>query len=632
MTSSRIRVLPLVVAVVVCAVAGCLLTLWVELVMHAATLTFTYPPLSAFLLLLVILWVYNPLVRRITPALVLSPLEGLITYCTVSVGTGLASTRYGMFLPALLAAPAYYAGPENDLQTFVAETPGWLRIDSTAARSLYEGVEGPHAIPWGAWLLPIGSWTLLMIALAAVLFVVGLLLSRQWIEHERLAFPLAQIPLEIAGETSQHSVRGAGRASALLLWGVVLAAAWRVTSGARHYFPGLPLLEVRSLDLLPKDASPPWQAAGPISLTVMPAVTALAFLAPTDVTGSIWGFYLARKLALLVITGLGLQPLGLREPIDLISWQSVGAYVVMGIVLVARGWSGTAAEHSGRHRRTLLTAVFAGMGLLVWWSSASGMSLSAAAVFWSLFVCNSVVLARMAAEGGVMWLLGPMRADRVVKMLARAGVLGASSNASLAFHSLHTRVYHGLMLPNLMQGLKIGEDANIDSQRIAKWMFAGSLVALVISVPLSIALTSGEGGLALSPLLYGSWARQPFVEATEQLSTSSEDAVGALSASGLGGLCMSGLLAAQRTVHPWAPNPLGYLVGVTVESVWLDWIWFSVFVAWLLKKSCLRLFGHRAHTTLRKALIGVFAGDVAGIGIWLAIDALLGTRGHWLFP
>lgn len=634
MKAEPIRPLRTAVAMVVCTVAVCVLTLWVELVMHAATLTFTYPPLNAFLILLVVLALYNPIVRRIVPGATLSGSEVLITYSVVSVGAGLVSTRYAMFLPALLAAPAYYASPGNDFQVFLDQTPSWLKIESaSAASALFDGAGPGSAVPWEAWLVPVGAWTILMIVLGFVLCLVGILLSRRWIDDERLAFPLAQIPLEVSGY--QHEGRPVphihGR---LFLLGLLLAAGWRVLADMEYHFPELSGVEqLRGFDLIPSDIAPPWSAALPLSLTIVPAVVALAFLAPSDVIGSIWVFFVLRKLALVGVSALELQEtLGLHTPTDFFAWQGVGAYVFMAVVLVGRGWGSFRREACPRARFSLIVALFVGSAIVILWSALSGMSVLAALVFWGLFLANSVVLARMIAEGGLMWLLGPIRPDRVVTHLMSAGMVPSWNRVSLAFHSLHTRVYHGLALPNLMQALKIGDEIHFDSRRMATWAMAGLGVVLVLSVPLSVALASDDGGLTLAPLIYGTWARQPFAETIQ-----SDEAGPGLSnwpwaIAGFGAVVMSGLVAVRRTAHPWMPNPLGYLVALTVQSVWLNWIWFSIFVAWLLKTVCLRLFGQRGYLPMRRMLLGVFVGDVAGIGLWLVIDTILGVRGHWLFP
>lgn len=638
MSVGNINWVRVAIAAFISAILLSALTLWVEMVMHGATLTFTYPPLSAFLLLLIIAGLYNPIARIVAPSAALTFKETLLVYCLLAVGSGLTSTRYAMLLPALIAGPAYYAGPENDFgQLFVQGSPSWLQVTAPhPVKGLYEGLPLGGTLPWKVWIVPLATWSLLMMCVGITVAALSLFLNRRWIKDEHLVFPLCEIPLEVTRQlsrgrrTSSQSVLGRG-----YLAGMLFAVLLRGISAAHFYFPNVPRLEIRGVHLLPEDVPLPWRPARPFSLTVMPAVVALAFLAPVDVVGSIWGFYLMRKMLLVFVGVFGWNPDGLQQPAEFISWQSVGAYLVMGAVLLRRAWKSfwSAADGvEGRARSWIIFSFVAGVTATIAWSTLAGMSPITATLFWSFFVVNSMILSRMAAEGGIMWLLGPTRPDRVLTHLLGSGMLKPTTYAALAFHSLHTRVYHGLAMPNLMQSLKIGSEINVDALRLIRWTLVGFVLVLAASAPLSVILAYGRGGLVLSPLVYGSWAKQPFLGAASNMATGVAPNATAWLLSATGAVFVALLQLARRYGWKWAPSPLGYLIAITTESVWLDWIWFSVFLAWLLKAACLRWGGYPTYCSVRRALIGVFVGDTAAIGLWLFTDAIIGTRGHWLFP
>ena len=56
-----------------------------------------------------------------------------------------------------LAAPQYYASPENRWQEVIFEyLPWWMYPNSPgASERFYLGVEEGGAVPWGAWVGPI---------------------------------------------------------------------------------------------------------------------------------------------------------------------------------------------------------------------------------------------------------------------------------------------------------------------------------------------------------------------------------------------------------------------------------------------------------------------------------------------
>ena len=57
-------------------------------------------------------------------------------------------------------------------------------------------------------------------------------------------------------------------------------------------------------------------------------------------------------------------------------------------------------------------------------------------------------------------------------------------------------------------------------------------------------------------------------------------------------------------------------------------VWFSVFIAWLLKAMILRYGGPRLYLRLRPFFLGLILGALGSGGIWLVIDALTGMTGN----
>ncbi|MDP7363704.1 MAG: hypothetical protein QF768_13985 [Candidatus Latescibacteria bacterium] len=57
-------------------------------------------------------------------------------------------------------------------------------------------------LPWRVWVAPLCYRSILVASLYLVMISSMVILRRQWVDHERLIFPLVQVPLEM--------VRGAG--------------------------------------------------------------------------------------------------------------------------------------------------------------------------------------------------------------------------------------------------------------------------------------------------------------------------------------------------------------------------------------------------------------------------------------
>ena len=84
--------------------------------------------------------------------------------------------------------------------------PPWTAPqDAEVVRGLYEGLPEGVPPPWEAWIVPLVSWGAFLMVLWGVLICIAMILRRQWVEHERFAFPIMQVPLEM-GETGEGKV------------------------------------------------------------------------------------------------------------------------------------------------------------------------------------------------------------------------------------------------------------------------------------------------------------------------------------------------------------------------------------------------------------------------------------------
>ena len=72
-------------------------------------------------------------------------------------------------------------------------------------------------------------------------------------------------------------------------------------------------------------------------------------------------------------------------------------------------------------------------------------------------------------------------------------------------------------------------------------------------------------------------------------------------------------------------HPVGMTLGLTHP---VYFIWFSVFVAWLIKAEILKYGGANLYLRLRPFFLGMTLGAFCSAGLWLIIDALTGMTGN----
>ena len=176
-----------------------LLSPWAILLVKGSQLTSNAIPIIAVLFFFLLVALVVPGLKWIGGQLAFSRLELITIYVMMLVGSVVVTTGFtGSFLSVITGA-MYYATPENNWkELFAAFQHPWLvPTDWDAVRYFYEGLPQGMAIPWSAWALPLATWMTFMLALYWVVFCMGVLLRGQWVENERLLFPLMRLPMAL---------------------------------------------------------------------------------------------------------------------------------------------------------------------------------------------------------------------------------------------------------------------------------------------------------------------------------------------------------------------------------------------------------------------------------------------------
>ena len=160
----------------------------------------------------------------------------LTIYVMLVIGTSLSA--YGMLqdLFAVVVHPYRFASAENDWRNlFFHYIPRYFTVSSpNILTGYYEGDSTLYRTDHlQEWLLPAVTWIGFMSALLLLMHCLNTLLRRQWIQDERLAFPVIQLPLNMVQSSSFFRSR--------MLWiGFAVVAAFDILSGLNTLFPSVP--------------------------------------------------------------------------------------------------------------------------------------------------------------------------------------------------------------------------------------------------------------------------------------------------------------------------------------------------------------------------------------------------------
>ena len=245
-----------------------------------------------------------------------------------------------------------------------------------------------------------------------------------------------------------------------------------------------------------------------------------------------------------------------------------------------------------------------------------------------MLVCALVLfigLARVMAETGLPTVTPAMIPAGFVLSGVGAPALGPAGLAALGYSLVWTGDFLVFMTAPLANGLRLGSDLK-GSRRPLFWaIVTAMLISLVASCWFMLHLAYRDGALNLHPQYFTGFAQYPSDFPAKKLATpTGPDLIGWLW-TGFGALVMGGLMTARHFFMWWPFHPLGF----AVSTGWvMNSIWFSIFLAWMIKIIALKYGGPRTYALTRPFFVGVVLGQFVAAGLWLVIDSFTGMVGN----
>jgi len=235
----------------------------------------------------------NRLLARLNARFALSPRELMCIYCMMLVASMISSRGImEKLIPALIAVN-YFTNETNSWDTlFFPHIKPWLipfspeqKGQAPIAISFYEGTQTGDAIPWRAWLEPLCAWSVLVFLVFTAFLCLAAILRKQWIENEKLSFPLVSLPLEFVHE-------GRGFLRNRFMWlGFALPAFIFTLNGLHEIWPQIPNISLRYL-LNQYFTEQPFNAIAYTPIFLSFAAIGFFYLLPTQLLFSLWFFFL----------------------------------------------------------------------------------------------------------------------------------------------------------------------------------------------------------------------------------------------------------------------------------------------------------------------------------------------------
>ena len=583
----------------------------------------------------------NIVVAFLGRRLALSKPDLVLIYCMLLMAVTVPTWGLMFFLIGTIVYPFYYATPENRFEElFFDYIPQWMAPqDPEAIKGYYEGLPRGTPIPWEVWVEPMAWWLGLVVVMGFMLICLSGILHRQWSTHERLAYPMMQLPQGmLAGEEGGGSKVAPLFRNPVMWVGFSLPFIYLTMKGLNFHFPFLPDPDLGA-------SFPMFRGTVTLPMRVVFAYIGFFYLASLDLTFSVWFFYVFCKIQEGIFNVFGIastERLSAYEsypPAADLTHQQTGAVIVF---ILFGLWSARAhlrdvmrtvwnprngvddSEEVLRYRTAVVgfLASFVAIGFWLWRSGVPGLYVPILLVVSVIFFA---LVARVVATAGVPTARSPIVPAYFIISGFGTSLLGTKGLVALTY----TFIWQGESRTSPMvaasNGLKLVESVKGSKKRLFWGLMIALVASLLASLYTTLELSYSYGAINLNLLQWAGAHGWPYIGPT------STEMPGANMRGwlfkGIGGAFEFLLMWGQHRWYWWPLHPIGF----TIAFGWLtSSIWFSALIAWILKAIILHVGGGKLFQTLKPFFLGLILGEVLTGGGWAVVYALTVENGRVL--
>lgn len=570
----------------------------------------------------------NLLLKRLFKGLALSEAELAITYIMVSVATALAGHDIIRQLVPMMANPFWYATPENEWEDlFFRFIPSWLAVeDRRILQGYFEGDESAFESFWqaeyiAAWLTPVIAWTILVVVLLFVMLCMNIIIRRQWIEHEKLNYPLTVMPVEVIGNTSKLF-------SNKLIWiGFGIAFGLEILAGFEFLYPIVPELKAKYIIRFTEKPwnTIGWGGSGILPIYVYPFAIGFGYLMPLDLSFSLWVFYLFWQ----VQDGF-FNATGWTTASNLQTQQRAGAWIGIGVLAlwtsrnhIMHGLRGMFSPRSDDPLyRVAVIGLILGIAFVVVFWLLAGLSPWVAVGYFGIYFVLCTAITRMRAElGPPTHELHGAHPDRIMIWFMGTRPFGAANLTNTTLLSWLAYGYRSHPMPHQLEGFKIGSHFKLSENRLVVAMIVASIVGAVMSIGAHVAI--------YYQYQFQRWGIGEFGRLQNWITFPQTTDMSSIQHMGFGFLLTVIFTTLKRRFLWWPFYPVGYAVG----NGWaIGWLWFSIFLGWLFKRLLFAGGGVKSYRRALPLFLGLIFGQFLAGSLWSLIGVIFNKNMYTLFP
>ncbi len=589
--------------------------------------------------LLFLLSCWNLFVHRWYPKAVVRPTEMVLLYVLLTLSSAFAGSDLLQNLTPVLVHPFWFASPENGWASrFHALIPSWFAPrDPSVLVGYYTG--SGFLSTWEilrAWGIPCLVWGSFLLVIAGMMLCLSILLRHQWAEHERISFPVIQLPLELISSKGDKPLIQ----QPLFLLGVFIPSFLESLNVFHSLNPTIPSVSLGLYNVGQLFPNRPWNALArwpPLWVSAFPFGIGLTYFLPLDLAFSSWFFYLFRRSLDVLGSALGWdQGFGRGSAqYPFIREQAAGAWVGVFLLTI---WTGRRyfaeilkkalgrAVDAPSSLRWAVWGLVAGFLYLILFSWKAGMAVWVALLFFSLYFLLTITMTRIRVQLGPPALeLFFVNPEYILVEWVGSAHIPARSLTVLSYYFWFNRCYRCQPMAHQMECLEMARLTGLQNRPLLWGIFLAIFLGVGVGLSATLRLYYEVGQTSAKIMTYrtgvgweafnrlDNWLRNP----------QGPDSLGIMVTLGATLLTLFlGSLSHRFTGFPF--HPIGYAFATCYA---MEYFWFLFFITWLIKALIIRYGGMKLYRQGRPLFLGLILGDCLMATFWGIIGWLFGWHG-----
>jgi hypothetical protein len=596
---------------------------------HGSPLAADFSTGAAIFLFFILVGIVNKFNRIFFKRFYLTQSELITCYIMMIVACAIPSWGFSMNLIGLLGGIFYYSTETNEWANLIHPyLPKHLFPKNyNTIWYLFEGIPKNMRIPWYDWIKPLSQWFLFIISFYILSICLMIFLRRQWVEKEKISYPLTELPRAMVNEKYnlfKSKIFWAGFLIPFLIYGL---------KGLNKLNPLFPSITTTK-------NIPIFRGTFFIRLNLWFEVIGLSYFMAKDVLLSVWLFALLFTIesGFLNSIGFSIGPvLPFSDPAPQpVAFQSLGALLVLSIfcLFLARNdikniFLCSIGKKKEKAEEILPYSVSFWLFCIcfiicVLWINKTGLKFLPSLTFIIFAILIFIGITRIIAQAGLAYYRAPVIPAVPVLYTFGSNYLEPKGLTSLGMTFSWATDIRTLVMTSTANGLKLSTEFKLNTMKLFFAIILSIILTLISSSWCTLYLAYKYGGINLYSWQFSGLASFSMNWVKNFIKFPVGFGKAQFGFTFLGAFLMFLLIIARNYFLWWPISPVGMALGLSYP-VWQTW--FSVFIAWVIKAFIMKYGGATVYNKSKDFFLGLICGSFFTAGLWNIIGFLTGVEG-----